>query len=1292
MAPSPRLVSHVLAGFRRCFRVFTNLFNGSLGSRPRRRTGRVPVRLEVFRYEDILAPNNLLAYLEPASWDAPLLAPAAPDSPPGEPAMPANNHASPVESAIDPAPVQFGPTSPAPPDQAATTLKTSPATDQPVRADASFTFAVTLPELQAADGLQALVGTGIGHAAGKRAAAADTPSASQAGGSTGPAASPADFAADPFSGQLPATAPLSGAAAAAGPGPLVSGAAPALPAAAPAAPAAVDSPASPAALLGSQALTFEQNVGQASAPAQFIARGPGYSLQLSPQRATLNVRQNPAGADPSAAVTGTVVRMDFPGANPAALLSGVGELPGKVNYLIGSDPSSWHTDVPTFSRVHYASVWQGVDLEFYGNAQDQLEYDFLVKPGADAGQIHLAFQGQASLDVDAQGNLLMHTAYGDLLQPAPTLYQLAGGVRQAVAGGYTLGPAGQVAFQVGAYDHGRELVIDPVMSYSTYAGGSADEQGLALAVDGTKAAYLAGSTASTNLPVTSGSYQQTSGGQTDAFVAKYSASSSLVYMSYLGGSSNDSALGDYVDASGNLYVTGTTSSSNFPTTSGAYATSLSGSSDAFLTKLNSSGSSLIFSTYFGGAGTASESGRAVRPDGNGNAIIVGDTASSSLPTFKPFKSTYQGGTSDAFIAQFNSSGTALLCSSYLGGSGADTAYAVSLIASSFIVAGGTSSSGIASSGAYQAMLNGSTDGFVANLTLPPSGNLMQNSFTYYGGAGDETIYGLATDATFYYVTGKTTSSSTLPTTTNAYSRSLSGTEDAFVAKLTSNSLFYGSYLGGTGTEEGYGIAYQGNNNVFVTGLTTSADFPLQSAVQTASAGGNEAFVTELPVGNSGGAPIFSTYLGGNLDDQGNAIALDSINEIYVAGTTSSTNFPTQLPAQAANRGGSDAFVTRLGPLPTATDDSYTVVHDHVLTVSAPGVLGNDTDPVGLTLSAVQVGNAQHGNVNLGADGSFTFTPDAGFTGTASFQYYATDGGRVSNTATVTISVTNNAPVAQSDSYGVQPNTARAIPALIGVLSNDSDADGDNLTASYVTGTGPSHGTLNNTFAPDGSFTYTPNAGYTGTDTFQYRASDGIASSTATVTLTIHATNSAPAAVNDSYTVLHGHTLTVNPKGVLANDTDADNDPLTAVLVSSTTHGTLTLNSNGSFTYASSASYTGTDTFTYQANDGLANSGTATVTITVTDPNTPTAAADTYSTPHNVALNVAAAGVLANDSDADGDPLTAVLVSGTGPSHGTLTLNSDGSFLYTPGPAATKALSPLGFGARNLRPSRTPGGA
>ena len=355
-------------------------------------------------------------------------------------------------------------------------------------------------------------------------------------------------------------------------------------------------------------------------------------------------------------------------------------------------------------------------------------------------------------------------------------------------------------------------------------------------------------------------------------------------------------------------------------------------------------------------------------------------------------------------------------------------------------------------------------------------------------------------------------------------------------------------------------------------------------------------------------------------------------------------------------------VTPANDAPVAVANSYTTAEDTALTVNTPGVLGNDTDLDGDALTSVLVTGVSHGTLTLNANGSFTYTPAANYSGPDSFTYKANDGTTNSNVVTVSLTVTpvNDAPVAVANSFTTNEDTALTVPAP-GILGNDTDADGDALTSVLVTDV--THGTL--VLNSNGSFTYTPTANYSGLDSFTYKANDGTAdSNVATVTITVAPVNDAPVAVNDSYTTNEDTALTVSVPGILGNDTDAEEDALTAVVVTGVSHGSLTLNANGSFTYTPTANYSGADSFTYKANDGTTDSNAATVNITVTPVNdAPVAVNDSYSTSEDTVLTVPVTGILGNDTDAEGSALTAALV--TGATHGTLVLNSNGSFTYTP---------------------------
>jgi hypothetical protein len=681
---------------------------------------------------------------------------------------------------------------------------------------------------------------------------------------------------------------------------------------------------------GKLPLHFEVNRGQTDERVKFLARGGRGSLFLTSTEAVLVFTKPEASAKGKLArvkpekrekATQTVLRMRFVGANPEARVEGREELPGKANYFIGNDPTKWRTNVPTYAKVRYTNVYPGIDLIYYGN-HGQLEYDFVVRPGADPDRILLAFKGADKLEVDAQGDLVLHTAVGVIRQRKPIIYQEVDDVRRAIAGGYTLKGEHRVGFRIAAYDVTRPLVIDPALFYSTYLGGSAGEVGGAIAVDASGNAYVTGTTGSINFPTTTGAFQTTLGGSIDAFVTKLDPTgAALVYSTYLGGSSGATeGSGIAVDTSGNAYVMGVTGSTNFPTTTGAFQTTSGGSIDAFVTKLNPTGAALVYSTYLGGSdneccgGAGGGSGAGIAIDALGNAYVTGSTGSTDFPTTLAAFQTTLSGFFDAFVTKLNPAGSTLLYSTYLGGSALDQGLGIAVDASDNVyMTGDTDSSNFPiTAGAFQTTSGGSRDTFVTKLS--PTGAALVYS-TYLGGSDFEQGGGIAVDALGNaYVTGATQSAN-FPTTAGAFQTTNPGTLLAFVTKLdpTGTALVYSTYLGGIGFSEGFGIAADATGNAYVTG-GAGADFPTTAgAFQTTLGGGSiDAFVTKL--NPTGAALVYSTYLGGNGEDEGFGIALDALPSpnAYVAGFAGSSNFPTTTGAfQTTFGGGGDAFVAQI---------------------------------------------------------------------------------------------------------------------------------------------------------------------------------------------------------------------------------------------------------------------------------------------------------------------------------------------------------------------------------------------
>jgi hypothetical protein len=663
---------------------------------------------------------------------------------------------------------------------------------------------------------------------------------------------------------------------------------------------------------GKLPLHFEANQGQAHHDVHFLSRGPGYSLYLTASEAVL------ALAAPSADSKSIAVRMRLVGAERKPVVSGLEELPGKANYFIGNDPAKWRTNLPTYAKVHYREVYPGIDLVYYGN-QRSLEYDFVVAPGANPKKIVLGFKGADKLEIDAAGDLVLHKAGSVIHQKKPVIYQEVDGIRQEIDGRYVLKPGKRVGFQVAAYDKSRPLIIDPVLAYSTYLGGNANEIGVGIAVDAAGHAYVTGVTSSINFPTTAGAFDTSLDGGSDTFVTKLDPSgSSLVYSTYLGGSSSSEfefAGGIAVDAAGNAYVSGQTDSADFPTTSGAFQTSRRGSLDAFVTKLNPTGSVLVYSTFLGGNRVSAGSGIAV--DATGAAYVTGRTFSTDFPTTAGAFQRVHGGSFDAFVTKLDPSGSELIYSTYLGGSLFDDSSGIAVDATgAAYVTGGTGSTNFpTTAGAFQTSSAGGA--FVTKLNA--TGTALVYS-TFLGGPGVGT--GIAVDAAgAAYVVGFTESTN-FPTTAGAFDTSLNGGGDTFVTKLNAagSALIYSTFLGGSGIDNGTGIAVDATGAAHVTGLTTSVDFPTTlGAFQPVFHGCKssnpfpsadcDAYVTKL--NPEGSALVYSSYLGGIGEDAGTGIAVDADGNAYVTGHTRSINFPRRVAIQHIFGGDRDAFVAKI---------------------------------------------------------------------------------------------------------------------------------------------------------------------------------------------------------------------------------------------------------------------------------------------------------------------------------------------------------------------------------------------
>ena len=651
---------------------------------------------------------------------------------------------------------------------------------------------------------------------------------------------------------------------------------------------------------GKLPLSFEANLGQTGGQVGFLSRGPGYRLFLAPTEAVLHLH----------ATQSTVVRMKLLGANPKVAVTGLHPLPGRVNYFLSNDPKQWHTNVPTYGRVKYEAVYPGIDLIFYGN-QRELEYDFVVAPRADPARIRLRFEGAERVDLDAAGDLLLKTAACEIRQRKPRLYQEeTGGGRQEIGGSYVVHSHGEVGFAVGQYDAGRGLVIDPVLSYSTYVGGEQWDESSAIAVDSQGNAYVAGYTSSTNFPTANPVQPAHAGGFEDAFVAKIAADgSALVYSTYLGGSGGDFGKGIAVDGKGNAYIAGETRSMDFPTANPLQPAS-GGLSDAFVAKIAADGSALVYSTYLGGSG--SDDGRGIGVDAEGSAYATGETISFDFPTANPLQPAHGGGSGnyDRFVAKIAADGSALIYSTYLGGSQNDLGNSIAVDAQgNGYVIGYTYSIDFPTFNALQPFHSGArSDAFVTKIAADGSALIYS---TYLGGSEEDEGRGIAVDAEGSAYLSGWTDSVDFPTT-NPFQPFPAGFREAFVAKISADgsALVYSTYLGGSAADVGYGIAVDAEGNASVIGETLSTDFPTASPLQPVHGGVWDVFVTRIAA--DGSALAYSTYLGGSNVDRGWGIAVDAQGSASVTGQTWSSNFPTANAMQPAIGGGStDAFVAKI---------------------------------------------------------------------------------------------------------------------------------------------------------------------------------------------------------------------------------------------------------------------------------------------------------------------------------------------------------------------------------------------
>lgn len=575
-------------------------------------------------------------------------------------------------------------------------------------------------------------------------------------------------------------------------------------------------------------LAFEKNQGQAHRSIDFLARGGGYSVFLSHGNARLAL-----GHDKSAGLVAVDLRLL--GANRDLKAAACKALPGIVNYFIGNDPARWRADIPTCGRVEYSSVYRGIDLAYYGN-QGRLEYDFIVAPGAHPAVIRLAVDGARNIRVGDGGELMLETEGGPVAFRKPVTCQEIDGMRHAVESRYAVAGANEVRFVIGSYDSHYPLVIDPSLVYSTYLGDSNSYQtGTTIAVDTHGNAYITGTTYSTDFPLVNAE-QSFFAGSSAIFVTKIAADgSSLIYSTYLAGSGADYSRSIAVDSAGSAYVVGYTDSTDFPLKNPLYST-LNGPEDAFVTKFSASGSALVYSTYLGGSSSDYAYGVAV--DAGRNVYITGQTFSADFPVTPNAYQTLANG-SCSFVTKLKAAGSALAWSTYFGENCSAYAAALAVDSQNSVYLTGTAYPGLpVSAGAPQPVFGGYADAFIAKLSGAGSSLVY---CTFLGGGGNDYGSAIAVDSSGNAYVAGSTESTNLPVTASAVQPAYGGDQDGFAAKLnsTGRAWRYLTYLGGSRSDQAYGIAVDSSGSAIVAGSSNSIDFPTAAALQPSLSGNHD---------------------------------------------------------------------------------------------------------------------------------------------------------------------------------------------------------------------------------------------------------------------------------------------------------------------------------------------------------------------------------------------------------------------------------------------------------------------
>jgi hypothetical protein len=670
------------------------------------------------------------------------------------------------------------------------------------------------------------------------------------------------------------------------------------------------------AMLAQTPLRFEANQGQWAPAVLYAARSGGYDLMFTARGPALLL----AGSHR--------VDISLPNSNPAPTIEAVGKLPTRTDYFVGAR-ENWHTNIASYSRIRYGAVYPGVDVVYYGR-QNQLEFDFVLQPGADPRAISLRFRGAKHLSITSEGDLAFEFGNGRMVQKKPLIYQEdpATSTRRQIPGRYVLVARNVVGLRVDGYDRKRPLVIDPTLMYCSYLGGSGSDQINAVQVDSQGHLYVAGSTTTADLLATNGAYSTDKISQTSIFLAIIDivpgSGYPILYFTYIGGGGVENPLSLAVDAQENVYLTGTTTSTNFPTTVNAVQTTGAGSVvSGFVLELNPFGLSgpvsLVYSTFLGGT-TGDTSANGIAVDRHGLIYVIGSTKATDFPLTD---SAYMGvtwGPQDAFLCQIDPNAGVLNYSTYLGGELADQGRAIAVAPNGLVYfAVTTESTEFPMAGyAYNYNLTAPFGIVIGVMDMTQVGAASLVYATYFGGSDIQEVRGIALDSAGRLLVTGYTLANDFPVTPDAFQPKPGGNGDAFVSLVNpldwSHFLVYSTYLGGSLGEVAYGIAGDSAGNIYVAGYTLSPDFPTTAdGFEPNWGGGIDLFLTKLKPGTPGsGGLLSSTYIGERGVYSPTALTLGRDGTIYVVGW-GGVGLPSSANALQGYGGGlSDGFIMVLG--------------------------------------------------------------------------------------------------------------------------------------------------------------------------------------------------------------------------------------------------------------------------------------------------------------------------------------------------------------------------------------------